>query len=140
MVERRTNRAARPGPAQQGRAERTVLVVDDDPGALLLLRTVFEEHGWRVIQAANGREALAAHSRHGGVDLIVSDLDMPVMSGLEMCRSLEGGGAKTRVLIVSGMELDPDEVDDVASSAAGFFRKPFRPTDLMETALGLVPS
>ena len=140
MVERHEARVARSRAAQQGRFAPTVLVVDDDPGELTLLRTVFEEHGWRVIEAANGREALAAHSMSGGVDLIVSDIDMPVMDGLEMCRSLEGGGSKTRVLIVSGLELDPGEVRDAASSVAGFFRKPFRPTELMRTALDLVAS
>jgi CheY-like chemotaxis protein len=118
----------------------TVLVVDDDPSALSLLRTMFAENGCRVLEATNGREALAAKRRHAEIDLIVSDIDMPEMDGLEMCRWLALDGDCPMVIIVSGMEIDAATVYAAARAVIGFFPKPFRATELLQTALGVMAS
>lgn len=118
----------------------TVLVVDDDPSTVSMMRTLFEEHGCRVIVAMNGIEALAALITDGEVDLIVSDIDMPEMDGLEMCRLLEGLGDDTRVILVSGLDVDPADVRGAAPSIAGFLPKPFEVTDLLETAIATIGS
>ncbi len=64
-----------------------ILVVDDDPNARLLLRTLLTHAGHRVIEAANGAEGLSAAARDCP-DLIVLDLSMPSMSGTEFVRAL----------------------------------------------------
>jgi CheY-like chemotaxis protein len=64
-----------------------ILVVDDDPNARLLLRTLLTHAGHRVIEAANGAEGLSAAARDRP-DLIVLDLSMPSMGGAEFVRAL----------------------------------------------------
>jgi two-component system chemotaxis response regulator CheY len=65
----------------------SILVVDDSANARLLLRLAFEAKGARVIEAENGREGLR-RARSEQVDLIFSDIRMPVMDGLQMIREL----------------------------------------------------
>ncbi len=113
----------------------TVLVVDDDPSVVLLLRVLFEENGFRVLAAGSGGEAIRTHMLHGPLDLIVTDIDMPGMDGLRMCRLLEGCGSTTPVIVVSGLDIPAARVHDSAASVAGFLRKPFAVADLLDMAV-----
>jgi CheY-like chemotaxis protein len=65
-----------------------ILVVDDDPGMLEMLDLMLTPAGFRVWKAYNGREALEALGRHAGVGLVITDVNMPVMSGVEFVRAL----------------------------------------------------
>jgi CheY-like chemotaxis protein len=112
----------------------TVLVVDDDASVLRIMRMLFEETGHRVIEAATGTEALDKLATTGDVDLVVSDINMPEMDGLELCWRLEQKGCDARVLLVSAMEIDPEEVRASVPLVAGVFRKPFSIAALMRTA------
>src|SRR5207245_487169 len=67
--------------------ERTILLVDDDPNLREVARYALSQAGFRVEEAANGRDALAA-ARARPPDLIVLDVRMPEMDGLEVCREL----------------------------------------------------
>ena len=84
-------------PTEQGMNE-TILVVDDEPKIVKLARDYLERSGFRVVTAADGTTALAV-ARHERPDLIVLDLNLPGMDGLDvcragrMCRSLAGQGA-----------------------------------------------
>jgi len=118
----------------------TVLLVDDDPAGLAMLRLLFEEQDYHVIAATNGLEAIKAHSAHDRVDLIVSDIDMPEMDGMQLARWLDGNGKDAPVIIVSGLEVDPDEVCASAESVVGFFAKPVDIQALLETARAAVAS
>lgn len=122
----------------QGDEAATVLVVDDDPSLVAMLRILFEEQGCRVLQATNGREAIEAHLAHEGVDLIISDIDMPGMDGIEMCRWLDCNAAGAQVIIISGMDVDPEEVRASAASVVDFFAKPVRVSDLLATAMASI--
>jgi CheY-like chemotaxis protein len=64
---------------------RCVLIVDDDPGIRLLLVTFLRRRGFRLLEARNGREALAG-MRAGNADLVVMDLMMPEVSGWDVLR------------------------------------------------------
>lgn len=127
--------ATRPG--DEARAV-TVLVVDDDPAVVRLLRMVFESRGCDVIGAENGVEAVAAYNTCGGADLIVSDLDMPEMDGYAVCRWVESNACDTQVIVVSGTDVDPEDVFNVASSVCGFLRKPIRVNELLNIAFAAI--
>jgi len=116
-------------------ASGTILVVDDDPSVVLLLRTLFEENGYRVLGAGNGQEAIRAHAEHGPVDLIVTDIDMPRMDGLGMCRWLQGNHFAPPIIVISGLDVSPEHVCGTSPSVAGFLRKPFAMSDLLEMAV-----
>src|SRR3712207_5379595 len=82
--------------------DRTVLVVDDDPGILDVLEQALEAEGYRVLMASNGAEALDRAAR-GAPDVTLVDLMMPVMDGPTFVRRLRQmpGGAAIPVIILS---------------------------------------
>jgi two-component system response regulator AtoC len=59
----------------------TILIVDDDPSVLFVLKELFEERGHRALTVATGADAVR---KLGGVDVVLTDLQMPAMSGLEV--------------------------------------------------------
>jgi CheY-like chemotaxis protein len=82
-----------------------ILVVDDEPSSADLLRFALEWNGYRVVTAPQGRAALEVLSREP-VDLILSDVMMPVMDGIELCMELQRGAlnATPFVLITAAPE------------------------------------
>jgi CheY-like chemotaxis protein len=110
-----------------------ILVVEDDVMVLNIVRISLEKVGYFVLTAEDGEEALYL-SRHypGAVDLLVSDIDMPVMSGLELGKRITQERHEIRVLLMSGHFH--------GSSPYPVLRKPFSPNTLCETVKGLLPA
>ncbi len=107
-----------------------LLLVDDDPGLLVLLRTTFETI---AIDVAEARSAAEAERLVGSQvpDVIVLDVAMPVVDGLSYCRRLKADPATSGVPVVV-LSGDPDnEADAQAAGADSFLRKPFSPLDLL---------
>jgi CheY-like chemotaxis protein len=119
-------------PRRREPAERraTVLVVDDEPAVLQLMANVLGARGHTVIEAPTAAAALLAVDRHEGeIDLLVTDVVMPGMTGPELAAEVRARRPRLRVLMVSGysegaIELDDPERDD-------FLEKPFSPDDLV---------
>lgn len=81
----------------------TILLVEDDPRVRHAAERVLAKHGYRVLLAADGREALEQiRTASGGIDLVVTDVVMPRMSGPSLLRALEAEGKSPRVLMTSG--------------------------------------
>jgi len=120
--------SARGGEAGHDASAGRVLIVDDDPSVLRMLRLVFVADGFDVTTATNGREALAAvEAAKPGA--IVLDLEMPVMDGREFFHELREKGDETPVLILSayGAERARREL-----KAEAFVSKPFEPDYLVQ--------
>jgi two-component system chemotaxis response regulator CheY len=101
----------------------TILVVDDSANARLVLRLAFEAKGARVIEAENGRVGLAiAATEH--VDLVFSDIRMPVMDGLQMIRALraEPRHARTPIFVLTSDEVTRAEEGKKAGADAWVFK------------------
>jgi CheY-like chemotaxis protein len=99
-----------------------VLVVEDHSALRGALRRMLEDEGYHVSAAANGREALAAIVLRRP-DLIITDVEMPVMSGLELCAALAAAGERPPVVLMSG---SPDAAALASAyGAAGTLIKPF---------------
>ena len=75
---------------------KTILVVDDDPTQRRLIQAVLERDGNAVVHAASGGEAIDRMVRGGGADLILLDMIMPEMSGLECLAELRSAGITSR--------------------------------------------
>ena len=108
---------------------KTILVVDDDPGVLTLIRTIFRTEGWSVDTARNGREAIEQlEHRTAEPDVIVLDLMMPEIDGREFYRLARDKGVRSRVVILSayGSEVARKELGAEDSLA-----KPFEPEVLV---------
>jgi two-component system cell cycle sensor histidine kinase/response regulator CckA len=110
----------------------SVLVVEDDAAVRRLLVRALESGGYRVIAAGDGVEALERIAgAEASIDLLVSDVVMPKLSGLELARRVRAKNPRIRVLLISGF---PERMaDDTAPSFAdGFLQKPFAPRAILE--------
>jgi CheY-like chemotaxis protein len=81
----------------------TILIVDDDPSTRFVLRLILEREGYKVLEAGNGAAALDLIRPDPLPDIVMTDLMMPVMTGVELVRRLrsEPRTAKVRIVVVS---------------------------------------
>jgi len=83
------------------RPKRTILCVDDNEQALSIRKLMLETRGYRVLACSNGQQALEAFKK-GGVDLVLSDLQMPGLDGAELVGKIKDLSATTPAIIFSG--------------------------------------
>ncbi len=102
-------------------AARRVLVIDDDPDNAMMLAEVLASEGHEAETAYSGREALAKWAQ-GRYEVALVDLLMPDMPGTEIARALIAERPSARVALVTGWELDPDQIK--AAHVHALFRKP----------------
>ncbi|MBB1179894.1 sigma-54-dependent transcriptional regulator [Brevundimonas aurantiaca] len=110
---------------------KTVLVVDDDPTQRRLLQAVLERDGHAVVHAASGGEAIDRMTRGGGADVILLDMIMPEMSGLECLAELRSGGLTTPVIVLTANGGIDTVVKAMQAGAQDFFVKPVGPERLL---------
>jgi EAL domain-containing protein (putative c-di-GMP-specific phosphodiesterase class I) len=109
-----------------------VLLVDDDPAVLRVYRSYLGRHGVVVVTAGNGREA-SQQVQSGSFDVIVSDISMPEMTGIEFLESVRTHDLDVPVILMTG---EPDLDSALHAIEYGVFRylaKPILPKDLLET-------
>ena len=116
-----------------------LLLVDDTDFVRDSLYTVLEDGGYEVL-AANGGPAALTMFRQSiyPVELLVTDYNMPGMSGLELARVCTRLNRDLGVLYVSGSEPDEDLREDLLGRKRGFLAKPFRGTELLRKARELL--
>jgi DNA-binding response OmpR family regulator len=111
--------------------KKCVLIVDDEPTVRLVLQTALESVGYDVIEAADGRAALD-HLRAGtaSVDLVLLDLQMPKMNGMELLEQLRAAGITVPVVILTAHGSIPEAVSAMKLGAIDFLTKPITPEAL----------
>ena len=115
---------------------KNVLVVDDDRVTRHLLRTVLEQGGYRITTAADGEEALEEARK--GPDLILLDVWLPGMSGLEVLERLRGEGLRPRVVVMTSDDTPETMLQALRGQALRYVAKPIdrdNLLDLVEAAL-----
>jgi len=104
----------------------TVLIVDDDPLALELIELMLLPLGYQVLLATSSEEALELAENNGGkIDLLLTDMMMPGLTGLDLVKQFIKKYPKTKVLFMSGYLCPSIAHQDVASSEKAFVLKPF---------------
>ncbi len=114
-----------------GRGSETILIVDDDPGVRMALSKLGRHLGYTVLEAGDGREAGRLLFEHAGrVDLVLSDIVMPGMNGVELASVLKGTWPGLKILLMSGYaeELLTRPADGL--SADGILKKPLTKSGL----------
>lgn len=106
-----------------------ILVVDDEPKIVKLARDYLEKSGFRVETAANGRDAVAAF-RHGRPHLIVLDLNLPEMDGLDVCRTIRRESDIPIIMLTARAE-ETDQLIGLELGADDYVTKPFSPRTLV---------
>jgi two-component system alkaline phosphatase synthesis response regulator PhoP len=106
-----------------------ILVVDDEPKIVKLAQDYLEKNGYRVASAGDGTTALAAF-RHHKPDLVVLDLNLPGMDGLEVCRAIRRE-ADTPIIMLTARVDEVDRLIGLELGADDYITKPFSPRELV---------
>lgn len=109
-------------------AGKRVLVVDDDAKTVELVRLYLNRDGYRVLTAYDGNEALRL-AREANPDLIVLDLMLPGINGLEICRTLRAE-SDVPIIMLTAMTTDQDKLTGLDTGADDYMTKPFSPREL----------
>lgn len=104
-----------------------ILIADDEPDVLALLRDIFTLQGYRVSCAADGNAALAAISAQP--DLILLDIGLPGLDGMEVCRRIRQHVACPILFLTARVE-DADKIRGFAAGGDDYITKPFSPDEL----------
>jgi DNA-binding response OmpR family regulator len=114
------------------------LVVDDDPAVLKSIA--------QFLRGISGGEVMACDSPYQAlqvlstapeaVALLVTDLDMPGLNGMQLARSARAGSSQVQILLISGREIQP--TDALSAGVDAFLPKPFTPKELLATVLALI--
>jgi CheY-like chemotaxis protein len=126
-----TRSASVPTEAERG-SRPTVLLAEDEPALRRLVVLMLQEHGYEVLEAANGGEALELAERHDGpVELLLTDVVMPAITGPELAKRLRGVRPGINVLFMSGYNDRRSARHDVEQGEVGVLLKPFTPDELL---------
>ncbi len=113
------------------RGSETILLVEDEAAVRNLTRRVLQGYGYTVLPTEDGQEALrAAHEHHGPIQLLVTDVVMPKMSGRELAQRLGPQRPEMKVLYLSGYTDDAIVHHGVLEPGLAFLQKPFTPQTL----------
>lgn len=114
-----------------------VLVVDDSPTQLSLMRLPFEENGFQVITASDGEEAIAI-VESSDVVLVVLDVIMPKLNGFQACRKIKTIKNDLPIILLTSKNQKSDEFWGKKQGADVYMTKPFDSKELFETAIRLI--
>ncbi len=107
-----------------------ILVVDDELQIVRVARSYLEKAGYRVLTASNGKEALFV-ARHEKPDLVVLDLQMPEMDGLEFTRRVRAEQPDIAIIILTARVEEVDRILGLELGADDYMTKPFSPRELV---------
>jgi two-component system KDP operon response regulator KdpE len=106
-----------------------ILVVDDEPQIRRVLRATLTSHGYEFYEARTGEEALEA-IRANRFDLILLDMNMPGMGGLEACRAIRSG-SEVAIIMLTVRDSEQDKVASLDAGADDYVTKPFSSPELL---------
>jgi CheY-like chemotaxis protein len=135
--------SAAPGDAAivrpEGGPARTIVVVDDDPQVCAVVAARLRLDAYRVLEATDGEEALRILEREGyEVDLVISDLIMPIKSGPELVAEIAAQHPRVKFILMSGYLSSEAAGVETGDQQTVFLRKPVRMEELSETVRGVL--
>jgi DNA-binding NarL/FixJ family response regulator len=117
----------------------SILLVDDEPGLRTAVRAYLEDHGWRVTEAANAREGWQ-HLERSRPDLIVSDIMMPQVNGLEFLKQIRSDErfAAIPTVFLTARGMTGDRIVGYQAGVDAYLAKPFDPDELVAIVRNLL--
>lgn len=126
--------------AQNGAQPRTILIVENEVSNRILIERVLSTRGYRCLLASNGQEALHMLDREP-VDLILTDLSMPVLDGFRTTQLIRArpGMAHVPIVAVTAYALNDENEAAMRIGCNEYLTKPFKPRQLLEVVDRLLP-
>ena len=115
----------------------TILIIEDEADILALLSSLLKSEGYHIITACNGRDGLDKFQEHSP-DLILADVRMPIMDGIEVLREVKTKESDTEVIIMTGHSDEATAIDCLRLGAYDYFCKPLEDIDVLLTAVAPV--
>jgi DNA-binding NtrC family response regulator len=109
-----------------------IMVVDDEAGIRALLSDALIREGYNVTLAINGMDSLRQLGKRR-FDLLITDINMPKLNGLELIRMMKKRGRREKVILISGEPVDPTRLNKDSMSVFAQITKPFRVDQLLDT-------
>lgn len=106
-----------------------ILIVDDNPNMSSLLVEMLEVFQYNALRATDGQDALSKIEQDD-IAMVITDMRMPKMSGLELLQAVKKKQPKMPVVIISGYSVDEEDSSIVKAKADGFLNKPFLMSDI----------
>ncbi len=121
---------------------RKILVVDDSALIHQMYRLVMSRYKCEIVDAMNGQEALDLLALQNDVQLILLDINMPVMNGVQFLEKASALGItrRTPVIIISTEGKEEDTIRGLKLGAKGYLKKPFNPSDLHDLIEKVIPA
>jgi two-component system cell cycle response regulator CpdR len=119
---------------------RKVLIIDDEPYILLMLKKMLEKAGYEVDMASNGKEGLDLFEKHAA-DLVITDIIMPDKEGLEIILEMKKQRPDLKIIAISGGgRISPESYLECAKhfGASRVFQKPFKQKELISAVNELI--
>jgi len=115
----------------EDRAQGTLLLVEDEERLRGLVAQFLRGEGFEVVEAGDGAEGVERFDDSGPFDLVLVDLNLPVFSGVEVCRRIKSGKPDQRMMVCSAAVL-PNHEDALSALGVGhYLSKPYHPDDLI---------
>jgi len=111
----------------------TILVVDDIASNRALVKEILKIHDYQVLEAKDSEEAKSVSRSHSGpINLLIADLVMPNVNGMELAKFLRPQRPEMKILYISGYNADVNVQLEVWDEEADFLPKPFSPNGLLQ--------
>ena len=117
----------------------TILLAEDEPSVRNMIATILRGHGYHVLEATDGQNALEVANQQEEISLLLSDIVMPNLTGLELVKQFKVVFPEAKVILMSGYTADVTLTDIKSEHDTGFLSKPFLPqvlTQKIEEMLG----
>ncbi len=122
-------------------AKATILLCEDDDAVRRVTERILRRFGYEVLAASEGAEAIGLlEGRAGAVDMLITDVVMPGMSGPELARSFQDDFRGTRILFVSGYTADHLDPSDQLGEKVEFLAKPYSSDALLQRVARILNS
>jgi DNA-binding response OmpR family regulator len=109
-----------------------LLLVEDEHTLRSLVAQYLRGEGFEIVEAADGAEGVGFYRERGPFDLILLDLNLPILCGIEVCRQIKAANPSQPVIVCSAAILDQD-IDELSEmQVRQFLSKPFHPLELLE--------
>jgi len=115
----------------------TILIIEDEEDILTLLSRLLESEGYSILTARNGREGLKQYETHSPA-LILTDIRMPTMDGVEVLRKVKAKESDTEVIVLTGHSDEATAIDSLRLGAYDYFCKPLEDIEVLVTAVARV--